>query len=125
VLAASLILTLWFATRKMTSGWRKTAEWFVGLLFIGTALGFLVRPEALVASSLQTGLLDPIPLMHRSVNLVILTACEGLATASRFYVAAWSIAAVFFAALLLNLWIPRFYCRFICPLGALFGLLVH
>jgi len=125
VLAASLILTLWFATRKVASGWKQTAEWFVGLLFIGTALGFLVRPEVMVASSLQTGLLDPIPLIHRSMNLVILAAFDGVATASRFYVAAWSIAAVFFAALLLNLWIPRFYCRFICPLGALFGVLVR
>jgi polyferredoxin len=125
VLAASLILTLWFATRKVTSGWKQTAEWFAGLLFIGTALGFLVRPEVIVASSLQTGLLDPIPLIHRSMNLVILAAFDGVATASRFYVAAWSIAAVFFAALLLNLWIPRFYCRFICPLGALFGVLAH
>ena len=123
VLAASLIVALWFATRKMLSGWKQTAEWFAALIFIGTALGFLVRPEAIVASSLQTGLLDPIPLIHRSMNLVILTAFDGLATASRFYLAAWSIAAVFFAALLLNLWIPRFYCRFICPLGALFGVL--
>jgi ferredoxin len=125
VLAASLIVALWFATRKMLSGWKQTAEWFAGLIFIGTALGFLVRPEAIVASSLQTGLLDPIPLMHRSMNLVILTAFDGVATVSRFYVAAWSIAAVFFAALLLNLWIPRFYCRFVCPLGALFGVLVR
>jgi polyferredoxin len=125
VLAASLILTLWFATRKVVGGWKKTAEWFAGLLFIGTALGFLVRPEVMVASSLQTGLLDPIPLLHRSMNLVILAAFDGGATASRFYVAARSIAAVFFAALLLNLWIPRFYCRFICPLGALFGVLAH
>jgi ferredoxin len=125
VLAASLVLTLWFATRKVVSGWKQTAEWFAGLLFIGTALGFLVRPEVMVASSLQTGLLDPIPLIHRSMNLVILAAFDGVATASRFYVAAWSIAAVFFTALLLNLWIPRFYCRFICPLGALFGVLAH
>ena len=125
VLAASLILTLWFATRKVVSGWKQAAEWFAGLLFMGTALGFLVRPEVMVASSLQTGLLDPIPLIHRSMNLVILAAFDGVATASRFYVAAWSIAAVFFAALLLNLWIPRFYCRFVCPLGALFGVLAH
>ena len=78
VLAASLVVGLWFATRKVVSGWKKTAEWFAGLLFIGTALGFLVRPEALVASSLQTGLLDPIPLFHRSMNLVILTAFDGV-----------------------------------------------
>ncbi len=63
--------------------------------------------------------------MHRSVNLVVLTAFDGIGTANRFYLAAWSIAAVFFAAVLLNLWIPRFYCRFICPLGALFGSLVR
>jgi polyferredoxin len=125
VLAASLILTLWFATRKVVSGWKQAAEGFAGLLFIGTVLGFLVRPEVMVASSLQTGLLDPIPLIHRSMNLVILAAFDGVATASRFYVAAWSIAVVFFAALLLNLWIPRFYCRFVCPLGALFGVLAH
>ncbi len=125
VLAASLILTLWFATRKVVNGWKRAAEWFVGLLFIGTVLGFLVRPEVMVVSSLQTGLLDPIPLLHRSMNLVILAAFDGVATAARFYVAAWSIAAVFFAALLLNLWIPRFYCRFVCPLGALFGVLVR
>ena len=125
VLAASLIVALWFATRKMLSGWKQTAEWVAALIFAGTALGFFVQPEAIVASSLQTGLLDPIPLIHRSVNLVILTAFDGLATTSRFYLAAWSIAAVFFAALLLNLWIPRFYCRFICPLGALFGVLAR
>jgi len=125
VLVASLILTLWFAMQKVVNGWKQAAEWFAGLLFIGTVLGFLVQPEALVASSLQIGLLDPIPLFQRSLNLVILTAFDGLATASRFYLAAWSIAAVFFAALLLNWWIPRFYCRFICPLGALFGVLVR
>ncbi len=125
VLAASLVATLWLATRKVVDGWKKSAEWFAALLFAGTALGFLVRPEVLAASSLQTGLLDPIPLMHRSMNLVILTAFNGLATASRLYVAAWSLAAVLFAALLLNLWIPRFYCRFICPLGALFGVLAR
>ena len=125
MLLASLILTLWFATRKVVSGWQQSAQWFVGLLLVGTALGLLVRPEALVGSSLQTGLLDPIPLIHRSMNLVVLAACDGLATSSRFYGAAWSIAAIFFAALFLNLWIPRFYCRFICPLGALFGVLVR
>ena len=59
------------------------------------------------------------------VNLVVLTAIDGLGTAHRFYTGAWLIAAVFLAAVLLNLWIPRFYCRFVCPLGALFGLLTR
>ncbi|MGD0615499.1 MAG: 4Fe-4S binding protein, partial [Verrucomicrobiota bacterium] len=76
-------------------------------------------------SSLQTGLLDPIPLMHRSVNLVLLSAVGAAGGSNRVTVAGGSIALVFFAAILLNLWIPRFYCRFICPLGALFGVLAR
>ena len=42
---------------------------------------------------------------------------------ARFYVGAWLIGAVFLTAVFLNLRTPRFYCRFVCPLGALFGLL--
>ncbi len=73
------------------------------------------------AASLQTGLLDPIPLLHRSVNLALLPFTHhGL---PRFYEGAGSVGIVFLIAVLMNLLIPRFYCRFICPLGALFGIL--
>lgn len=89
------------------------------------AIGVFARKNSLVASSLQTGLLDPIPLIHRSVNLVLLSVAGGVATAQRHYVGAWAIAAVFFGAIFLNLVVPRFYCRFVCPLGALFGLLAR
>ncbi|MFO1475699.1 MAG: 4Fe-4S binding protein [Verrucomicrobiota bacterium] len=93
------------------------------IICAGILLGILVRPEFL-SGSLQTGWLDPIPLVHRSLNLFVLSAFEGPA-AARFSVAAASITALFLGALLMNLWIPRFYCRFLCPLGALFGLLVR
>lgn len=77
--------------------------------------------------SLQTGLLDPISLMTRSVNLVILPIADRFAevvfVSERFYEGAWVILSIFFSAILLNLVIPRFYCRFVCPLGALFGVL--
>ncbi|MEE9371082.1 MAG: 4Fe-4S dicluster domain-containing protein [Sedimentisphaerales bacterium] len=80
-----------------------------------------------VAVTLQTGLLDPIPLITRSFNLVLLPIIDrsfNLASATgRFYESAWLILAIFFTAVLLNLIIPRFYCRFICPLGALFAIL--
>jgi len=80
--------------------------------------------------SLQTGLLDPIPLVHRSMNLVVLPATEyltghPLANAQRHYSGAWVIGTLFVAALLANFYIPRFYCRFLCPLGALLGLLAR
>lgn len=80
-----------------------------------------------MAAGLQTGLLDPIPLAYRSINLVLLPWADAgaheLSSATRVYEGAWFIGALFLAALLLNLWRPRFYCRFVCPLGALLGLL--
>ncbi|MDD5458898.1 MAG: 4Fe-4S binding protein [Phycisphaerae bacterium] len=80
------------------------------------------------AASLQIGLLDPISLVTRSFNLLILPiadmAAGGLISAEqRFYEGAWLVLTIFAAAVLLNLFIPRFYCRFVCPLGALFGVL--
>jgi ferredoxin len=77
--------------------------------------------------SVQTGLIDPLPLLHRSVNLALLPLADnGLGVLSgepRFYASAWLIGVVFLAVVGLNLALPRFFCRFICPLGALFGLL--
>ncbi len=81
-----------------------------------------------VGASLQTGLLDPIPLLSRSFNLLLLPILDGpvnfaLCKPSAFMRDAWLIFVVFISAVLLNLVIPRFYCRFVCPLGALFGIL--
>ena len=79
-----------------------------------------------ISATLQTGLLDPIPLITRSFQSLLSIADRGvniISTTPRFYEAGWLILLIFFTALLLNLIIPRFYCRFICPLGALFGIL--
>jgi len=90
-------------------------------------LSFLPQTSRILSSSLQTGLLDPIPLFYRSVNLIFIPLFDGtffsLSQAPRFYGGTFLIGAIFLSAVLLNLYIPRFYCRFICPLGALFGLL--
>jgi len=80
-----------------------------------------------LAVTLQTGLLDPIPLVTRSFNLLLLPiidkAVNFVSVTSRFYEGAWLIFSIFLTAVLLNLLIPRFYCRFICPLGALFAII--
>ena len=79
------------------------------------------------AATLQTGLLDPIPLITRSFNLLLLPiadrAANLISAGSRFYEGAWLIFTVFLTAVFLNLAIPRFYCRFVCPLGALFAII--
>ncbi len=80
-----------------------------------------------LAASLQTGLLDPIPLLTRSVNLMLLPILDSSANltaqSERFYELGWLTLAVFATAVLMNLYIPRFFCRFICPLGAFLGII--
>jgi len=80
-----------------------------------------------LAVTLQTGLLDPIPLVTRSFNLLLLPiidrAANFVSVTDRFYEGAWLLLVIFLTAILLNLVIPRFYCRFICPLGALFAII--
>ena len=80
-----------------------------------------------LATSLQTGLLDPIPLMQRSVSLVLLPLLDNplnvLAPVPRVYQGAGLIGLLFLAVLVIGFRVPRFYCRFICPTGALLGLL--
>jgi len=96
-------------------------KYFILVLFLAMA----AFPS--ISATLQTGLLDPIPLVTRSFNLVLLPIVDrsvNIASVTvRFYEGAWPILAIFSAGVLLNLVIPRFYCRFVCPLGALFGLI--
>jgi ferredoxin len=96
-------------------------KYFILIFFLFTA----AFPS--IAASLQVGLLDPIPLMTRSFNLVLLPIVDGavniVSASSRFYTGGWLIFVIFLTAVLVNLIIPRFYCRFVCPLGALFGII--
>ncbi len=103
-------------------------KYYVLLVLLAAASGsFLFKLDGIASSSLMTGLLDPIPLVYRSVNFLILpladSSLRAVTAAQRHYEGAGLLAALFVGALLLNLAIPRFYCRFLCPLGALYGVL--
>jgi polyferredoxin len=80
-----------------------------------------------LTGSVQTGVFDPLPLLHRSVNLALLSLADAglglLSDEPRFYVSVWLIGFLLLAVVGMNLFYPRFFCRFACPLGALFGLL--
>jgi polyferredoxin len=79
--------------------------------------------------SVQSGVFDPLPLLHRSVNLALAPLADNhlgvLSDQPRAYASAWLLGAVFLGVVGLNLLLPRFFCRFACPLGALFGLLAR
>jgi polyferredoxin len=76
-------------------------------------------------SSLQIGLLDPIALTVRSMTTSILPsmhkASESIYTDNREYMWGWIVGAIFIGLLVANWYIPRFFCRVLCPLGALLG----
>jgi ferredoxin len=65
--------------------------------------------------------------VYRSINLLVLPLIDHTALAvsnnPRLYAGSGLIATIFVVSVLLNFIRPRFYCRFVCPLGALFGVL--
>jgi ferredoxin len=81
------------------------------------------------ARSLQIGLVDPIASTWRGLSLVVLPAAsnavDGVYQGERHFQSGTLVAVVFFGALALNLIYPRFYCRVLCPLGALLGWLAR
>jgi len=98
---------------------RRAQAWKYYLLAFLLALAFM--------GSVQTGVFDPLPLLHRSVNLALLPLADSgpgvLSDEPRLYASVWLIGFVLLGVVGLNLVFPRFFCRFVCPLGALFGLL--
>jgi polyferredoxin len=112
---------------KVIASPKKAVFFLLIVMAIWIFLGLFFPGGRLVAISLQTGLFDPIPLLHRSVNLVLLPVLDAsfqkISTNARHYEGAWLIGAIFLTAIFLNMRVPRFYCRFICPLGALLGVL--
>lgn len=115
----------WLSIKQLVGKPKQTLSWFIVTVLVWAFVGLAWRPKTALVEALQTGLLDPIPLVYRSVNLVLLPLVGGVPAVQRFYVGAWIIGAVFLGAIFLTFIVPRFYCRFICPLGALFGVLVR
>jgi len=116
-----------YAMRRTPANLKKRGFVFVILVAVWLLLSTLFKGYQTSAASLQIGLLDPIPLVYRSMNLVILPLVDrtsvSISTIPRIYDGTWLIATIFLSAVILNLAVPRFYCRFICPTGAMLGIL--
>ncbi len=94
-----------------------------------TRIGFDVAAEEVKSkdnATLQIGLLDPIALTVRSMTTSVLPtvhkASENVYTEDREYMWGWIVGVLFVGLLVANWWIPRFFCRVLCPLGALLGI---
>lgn len=78
-----------------------------------------------VFGSLQTGLLDPISFITRAFVVSVLPAVNyhqgWLYLKQPLYHGGILLALIFIAVILANRFLPRLWCRAICPLGALLG----
>ncbi len=79
--------------------------------------------------SLQIGLLDPICLLHRSFTASLLPALNMPGPVAerlgdpKAHQLGWVIGFLILFLVSMNLVIPRFFCRVLCPLGATLGVL--
>ncbi|ABK44608.1 4Fe-4S ferredoxin, iron-sulfur binding domain protein [Magnetococcus marinus MC-1] len=88
----------------------------------------LVLLVATLFGLLQIGWLDPLALMVRSFTTAVLPAWHHVSGAGPYiktplFQGALLIGGLFIGILLANRFLPRFWCRVLCPLGALLGLL--
>jgi polyferredoxin len=130
VMAAIWILpALWHAPGQILDAYRGSSLTSTGPARVVDAVGLGLARSAAAAkhdnASLQIGLLDPIALTVRSMTTSILPtihkASEQVYTDNREYMWGWIVGAIFIGLLVANWWIPRFFCRVLCPLGALLG----
>ena len=81
---------------------------------------------AALAGTLSIGLLDPLSLATRSFASALLPALSAVTGAEgqrpRTFAGAWLTGGIFLGLLAANRWIARWWCRALCPLGALLGL---
>ena len=119
---AGLVLIRLKRLRWVDRFWSVSIGWTMAVVgCTGLVLGVIFPGHRLLTAGLQTGLLDPIPLVYRSVSLVVLPL---LSPGSGTIIAAGGLltGGVFVLVLSLSAWRPRFYCRYVCPLGALLGI---
>jgi polyferredoxin len=77
--------------------------------------------------SLQTGLLDPVSLITRSFAVSLFPAFNswggGIYLTQPVFYGGMLVAVLFITILFANRFLTRFWCRVLCPLGALLGVL--
>ncbi len=131
-----------FNVRKPAERWASNRYRRIYFLKYGILTVFLLMAAM---GALQIGLLDPICLMYRTFATAIAPASDSLLAVAgeklhvdglwldslkfgpgverRVFVGSFWIGLVLFGLVAMNVVIPRFFCRVLCPLGALLGVL--
>ena len=117
-------LASWSTRRLRRGGYQKVNRWRPHF-----RLKYLLLVALLIAAlagSALVGLFDPLSLVTRSFASAILPALSAVVASDgprpRTFAGAWLTGGVFLGLLAANRWIARWWCRALCPLGALLGL---
>jgi len=98
-----------------------------GLLKLKYAVLILVLISTAFAGNMGM-ILDPFSLLTRTSSVLLIPGTENLLTETlpqAIRLQAEIIGVIFLLVLVLNFYKQRFYCNYICPLGALYGLLAR
>ena len=113
-----LSLWRWRSRRRRPSG---ALERRLTLSGGNSYLKYYLGVAALALSLLSlklVGLLDPLVLFHRAATVIV---TDYLALRNPGFDLYLAVSLLFLAVLGLELWRPRFWCRHLCPQGALLG----
>jgi hypothetical protein len=107
LMTIALATVIVFAIRQVERHIKKTIGAVLAVIGCWVLISFLFHGDWRPVASLQIGLLDPIALMYRSINLLVLPLVDQTTlTASsspRLYAGTWLIATIFVVSVLLNL----------------------
>jgi polyferredoxin len=131
---------------NMTHGYQNVKYYLLGAFLVaavcGSAIGGLFDPICISVRAIGLAVLPALNyLTGRGLDGVAQSNVHVLQTATDatrdalvatvlqprqyFFHQTWVIGALLFAVLLANRWIPRFWCRVLCPLGATLGLIAR
>ena len=100
-------------TRRESMAANRWRPWYAAKYYL--LAGLLA---AAFAGTLQTGLLDPLSLLSRGLAAGIWPVLPG----GRAVPGGWAAVALLAAVLVAGIFVPRLFCRALCPLGALLGI---
>lgn len=126
-IAVAVAILVWWALTRVVRSAARAAAWSAILVAAFMTAGRILPGDEVVVSVDLVGWISPMTFLTRGMDTVVLPLLDrsvGLFFSAPRHSQGGALLGVLLAAsLLANFVVPRFYCRYVCPSGALMGLL--